>query len=249
VKEKIYDESHRAVVINQVLKALNYLDSLNLVHRDLKPDNIMYSAPSGNLDFDKLQIKIIDFGFAKFSEGKDLNEFLGTPYFLAPEIVKKEKYGTKCDVWSMGVLTYLLLTGSMPFDAKNKDDLFKQIEEGDFNKDTKWDIISEEGKKFVSDCLIVDQDLRPSPATLLTYPWIIQLKLKKLESRKLVQFEVQKQLSVSIKDNLTVLMKATQFQKTMITYMNSLNFNNKEIDDLRHKFEEVDENNDGSLSV
>lgn len=82
-----------------------------MVHRDLKPDNIMYSSASTEIDFESIQIKIIDFGFAKFSEGKNLNEFLGTPYFLAPEIVNKEKYGTKCDIWSLGVVTYLLLTG------------------------------------------------------------------------------------------------------------------------------------------
>ncbi len=78
----------------------------------------------------------------------------------------------------------------MPFDAKNKDELFKQIQGGDFTKGETWQVVSLDGKKFVQDCLNINQDERPKPAELLSYKWITDLKTKKLESQKVVQFEV-----------------------------------------------------------
>ena len=102
--------------------ALNYLETIKIVHRDLKPDNVMYSNPSiGPINWDTLHIKVIDFGFAKQTSSNELEEFLGTPYYIAPEITKHLTYGTKCDIWSLGVITYLLLTGEMPFEAKTKE--------------------------------------------------------------------------------------------------------------------------------
>jgi serine/threonine protein kinase len=85
-----------------------------------------------------------------------LNEFLGTPYFLAPEIIKKERYGTKCDIWSLGVIIFLLLTGEMPFEGKTTEELYAKIENGAFNQDERWGVISAEGKDFVTKCLTVD---------------------------------------------------------------------------------------------
>lgn len=153
-----------------------------MVHRDLKPDNIMYSSGTTEVDFNKIQVKIIDFGFAKLSEGKTLDEFLGTPYFLAPEIIKKEKYGTKCDIWSLGVVIFLLLTGEMPFEGKTTEELFSKIENGTFIHDERWGVISAEGKDFVTKCLTVDQDKRPSPADLIEHDWIKQVKINKLSN-------------------------------------------------------------------
>jgi calcium-dependent protein kinase len=86
--EKVYSESSRAVVIEQVLKALNYMHTNNLVHRDLKPDNIIFANNKQPIDFKTVEIKVIDFGFAKTSKSaEDLDEFLGTPLYLAPEII------------------------------------------------------------------------------------------------------------------------------------------------------------------
>jgi len=88
----------------------------------LKPDNIMFSNPGAKaIDWNTLHLKLIDFGFAKQTISNELEEFLGTPYYIAPEITKHQVYGTKCDIWSLGVITYLLLTGDMPFDANNKE--------------------------------------------------------------------------------------------------------------------------------
>ena len=109
--EKCFVEGNRALVVEQILKALNYLHQNNLCHRDLKPDNVIFTNKPP-IDFKKLDIKLIDFGFAKATLAKDdLTDFVGTPFYIAPEIINKKKYGSKCDIWSLGVMTYLLLCG------------------------------------------------------------------------------------------------------------------------------------------
>jgi serine/threonine protein kinase len=105
-KEQVYSESKRQTVVKQILLALSYLETEQIVHRDLKPDNIVYCEGSDNVC-----VKLIDFGFAKNSINKNLDDVVGTPYFIAPEIINKQKYGTSVDIWSLGVLTYLICTG------------------------------------------------------------------------------------------------------------------------------------------
>ena len=90
-----------------------------LVHRDLKTDNVVY-APSkissaDENDFSNLELKLIDFGFANINKSNTLTEFVGTPYYIAPEIINKEKYGSGCDIWSLGVMTYFLIENNYPY--------------------------------------------------------------------------------------------------------------------------------------
>lgn len=89
----------------------------NLCHRDLKTDNVVYSPSKCKDDFSALQLKLIDFGFAKGTkqDKKDLDDFVGTPYYIAPEIINNDKYGAKVDIWSLGVLTYFIICGEFPF--------------------------------------------------------------------------------------------------------------------------------------
>lgn len=109
-----------------MLRALNYMHLNHLVHRDIKADNVVYSSSpenentaknGGPIDISKLEVKLIDFGFSRisvFGESK-LRDFVGTPYYIAPEIINNKPYGFKCDIWSLGVLVYQLISGSFPF--------------------------------------------------------------------------------------------------------------------------------------
>jgi len=109
---KSFDEGRIAQIIKQILVALNYFHQLNIVHRDLKLANIMlYSS-----DLENLELKIADFGFATFfdpAEGLDFQ--LGSPFFMAPEVLNGQMYSEKIDVWSVGIITHVLLTGEKPF--------------------------------------------------------------------------------------------------------------------------------------
>ena len=97
--------------------ALNYLNTKNIAHRDLEPNKILFKPFEGDLTHDKLQIKIIDFELATKTSSNDAQGFVGEPFYIAPEIYKKESYGSPCDIWSLGVISYLLLTGELPFNG------------------------------------------------------------------------------------------------------------------------------------
>lgn len=94
----------------------------NIIHRDIKPENILLESK----DLNNFNIKITDFGFAKCYDPLEggLEETLGSPLYMAPEIVKKLKYDTKVDIWSVGVMTYVLLSGRPPFSGKTKEEIF-----------------------------------------------------------------------------------------------------------------------------
>ena len=131
-----------------------------VAHRDLKPENILLvSKEKSNLD-----IKITDFGFSCFFEPETGLEIqLGTALYMAPEIINAQKYDEKVDIWSIGIITYMLLTGRTPYGGKNKQELKNNIA----TKDVDWskpyvESLSSEAKKFMKKCLTRDIGDRPS---------------------------------------------------------------------------------------
>lgn len=110
------------------MSCINYCHSNHIVHRDLKPENILLEQTK---EFD--QIKIIDFGTSLvFDENKKLDEKLGTPYYIAPEVLAKN-YGPKCDIWSCGVITYIVLSGIPPFNGASDQEIMKKLRLGSFH--------------------------------------------------------------------------------------------------------------------
>ena len=109
--------------MRQCLLALNYMHTQPgkpMVHRDLKPENILLEHRDSN----KYEVKIADFGFScVFDPNEKLNLVLGSPLYMAPEIIERKNYNEKVDVWAMGVITYMLLSGRNPFPAKKKEDV------------------------------------------------------------------------------------------------------------------------------
>ncbi len=140
----------------------------HIVHRDLKPENILLET---NKEFD--QIKIIDFGTSLVvKEGEKLDEKLGTPYYIAPEVLNKN-YGAKCDIWSIGVITYIILSGIPPFNGASDQEIMKKVKLGKFNfNDPSWKQISDQCKDFISALLTLDQNTRPSAEAALKHPFL-----------------------------------------------------------------------------
>jgi len=107
-----FSERDAAVLLKQLLSCVSYCHNHNIVHRDLKPENVLLEASK---EFD--QIKVIDFGTAQvFDPKKELREQIGTPYYIAPEVLNRH-YGKECDVWSTGVIAYILMSGIPPFNG------------------------------------------------------------------------------------------------------------------------------------
>jgi calcium-dependent protein kinase len=118
IEVKKFNEEKAAQILKQVLLAINYMHKNNLTHRDLKPENILLESK----DMEKLDVKIADFGFSCiFDPEEGLDLVLGSPLYMAPEIIQNQVYNEKVDIWSIGVITYMLLSGSNPFPGKTKD--------------------------------------------------------------------------------------------------------------------------------
>ena len=124
-----FTETQAADIVHQIMLGLNYMHNRNITHRDIKPENILLMSD----DINNFDIKIADLGFAqKFDKNSGLDLVLGTPLYMAPELVKHKKYSEKVDVWSLGIITFQLLSGRTPFDAKNikkinQNILFKEV--------------------------------------------------------------------------------------------------------------------------
>ena len=108
-EKKVFTEQEVASIIQQILKAVGYLHQNKIVHRDIKPENIIFCDRKG------FHLKLIDFGTAqKFRPDQFMIQQYGTPYYMAPEMIKG-CYNEKCDIWSCGVILYILLTNEAPF--------------------------------------------------------------------------------------------------------------------------------------
>jgi calcium-dependent protein kinase len=148
---------------------LNYMHKKNIVHRDIKPENILMESR----DTDNLNIRITDFGFAKFYDPKTggLKESLGSPLYMAPEIVKNLPYDAKVDIWSLGVVAYILLSGKPPFSGTTKQEIFMQLSSQSisYTDNSAWLKVSREAKSLVKKMLTRDPRIRPSAEDLLAH--------------------------------------------------------------------------------
>lgn len=178
VERKHYNELIASRLVKTLLQTLDFLHSHGIVHRDLKPENLLLSSHEDDAD-----IKLADFGFAKHTSQR-LDTICGTPDYIAPEIVSlmdlrkvpkqnRPQYGTKCDIWSAGVITYILLGGYPPFFDQNQKKLFAKIRAGRFEFHARyWSHVSADSKDLIRQMLVVDPNQRASAAELLQHPWL-----------------------------------------------------------------------------
>ncbi|XP_031455187.1 ribosomal protein S6 kinase alpha-3 isoform X1 [Phasianus colchicus] len=175
LRQKFFSEREASAVLFTISKTVEYLHAQGVVHRDLKPSNILYVDESGNPE----SIRICDFGFAKQLRAE--NGLLMTPCytanFVAPEVLKRQGYDAACDIWSLGVLLYTMLTGYTPF-ANGPDDtpeeILARIGSGKFSlSGGYWNTVSDTAKDLVSKMLHVDPHQRLTAAQVLSHPWIV----------------------------------------------------------------------------
>ncbi|NXY75126.1 KS6A3 kinase, partial [Glareola pratincola] len=187
LRQKFFSEREASAVLFTITKTVEYLHAQGVVHRDLKPSNILYVDESGNPE----SIRICDFGFAKQLRAE--NGLLMTPCytanFVAPEVLKRQGYDAACDIWSLGVLLYTMLTGYTPF-ANGPDDtpeeILARIGSGKFSlSGGYWNTVSDTAKAsaftlsfggledLVSKMLHVDPHQRLTAAQVLSHPWIV----------------------------------------------------------------------------
>jgi calcium-dependent protein kinase len=226
-----FDEQDMSNIIFQLVKALFFIHNKNIVHRDIKPENILFSDKK---DFSSL--KLIDFGLA--TQKKTDNKTVGTPYYMAPEMIKG-KYSPKSDIWSVGIIIYLMLTDKFPFVNSKEYDVFEMIEEGKYNTQLLDDCeCSEEAKDLVKKILVKDPDKRPSASDIIDHPWI-KKHYKKRDSHLINRDTL---------GTLKEFAKKNALQKEIYYFLAKIH-NEKEILQLKQLFNDFDTDNSGNLSM
>uniref|UniRef100_A0ACD5U5Q7 Uncharacterized protein n=1 Tax=Avena sativa TaxID=4498 RepID=A0ACD5U5Q7_AVESA len=163
-----YTEEDAKVIIEQILSVVAFCHLQGVVHRDLKPENFLFSTRD-----EHSPMKLIDFGLSDFIRPDErLNDIVGSAYYVAPEVLHRS-YSTEADMWSIGVITYILLCGSRPFWARTESGIFRSVLRADPNfDDAPWASISPEAKDFVKRLLNKDYRKRMTAAQALSHPWL-----------------------------------------------------------------------------
>jgi len=178
VEKGAYSEDEAAVLILQVLSALIFLEERQICHRDLKPENLIFT------DETHKTLKLIDFGEAKSCADGPIREYVGTTDYMAPEIIKGGEYDCRVDMWSLGVITYVMLCGFPPWEGENESDVFVNIMTLQYDfPSPEWDEISDGAKEFIR-ALLSDHSERLTAKTAKTHSWL------KEHAPPLVQFSL-----------------------------------------------------------
>ena len=208
-----FNEKIAANIMYQVFNAINYCHStIKLIHRDLKPENIMIESIDSENGF--YNIKIIDFGTAKIKQNnKSENKVLGSCYYIAPEVLNK-KYNEKCDIWSCGVILYILLCGNVPFNGRDEREITQKIKLGKYDLNKKpFDNISEEGKDLIKQCLEMNVNKRISAKKALEHPWFNLLNTKEYF------IKVNEYFMMKTINNLIMYKPKNKLQQLALTYL------------------------------
>ncbi|CAD8071877.1 unnamed protein product [Paramecium sonneborni] len=229
-KMQIFTEKRASELIRQILLAVNYCHEQKIVHRDLKPENILFSGPEPDQN-----LKIIDFGCSRRFNTSKMTKRLGTPFYIAPEVLG-HNYTEKCDIWSCGVILYILLCGYPPFTGKTEQEIFDKVKLGRVKfPNEEWEFISKEAKHLIQKMISIDVNLRYSASQVLNDPWFQKHTTNQSINKKVL-------------DNLSQFQATSEFRTAIVQYIISQMTNHKEIEDLQHTFQSLDSNRDGVLS-
>ncbi|KAL3521700.1 hypothetical protein ACH5RR_019849 [Cinchona calisaya] len=163
-----YTEKDAKNIVAQILSVVAFCHLQGVVHRDLKPENFLFSARD-----EDAPLKVIDFGLSDFIRpDQRLNDIVGSAYYVAPEVLHRS-YNIEGDIWSIGVITYILLCGSRPFWARTESGIFRSVLRADPNfDDSPWPSVSAEAKDFVKRLLNKDHRKRMTASQALAHPWL-----------------------------------------------------------------------------
>lgn len=222
-------------IIFKVLHAIAYCHSKGITHRDIKPENILleHNGPEA-------EVKLIDFGLSrKYSYDQKMHTILGTPFYIAPEVLKGE-YDEKCDVWSIGAITYIMLSGSPPFNGKSDIDIFDEIIQNPLVFPQKnWEKISNDAISFITHCMEKEPIKRYSAIEALKDPWFKYM----LDNQ-----HKEKYLNPNILNNLKNFSKPEKFKNLVLNFLVN-NVSQKELVNLKNAFNAIDLNHSGHINA
>lgn len=238
ITEGTFSEKAAAAYVRQILSALFYLHNRGVCHRDIKPENFLLGSKHPDA-----QLKLIDFGLsARFSNNGFMRSKSGTPYYVAPEVLAG-KYTEKCDIWSVGVLTYILLCGYPPFNGRTDKDILAQVRRGYVKfPEPEWLDISENAKNFVQQLLDFNPNNRLSAEAALEHAWI------NTECPPLSAPVLAPETQARIVGSLRQFRSVSKLKKIALTAI-AHQLSDSQIDNLKDLFQRMDSNGDGTLAM
>jgi len=174
VEKGNYSEKDAVKIVRQMTQGVQYLHARGIAHRDLKPENLLCAMDNRD-EFKPFRVVIADFGLSKaFDDGNPLKTSCGTPDYVAPEVITAEgEYDASVDMWSCGVITYVLLCGFSPFLSLDQTGLFEKIMKAEYDfPDPEWTHISENAKDFIRKLLVKERHERYTAQQCLAHPWL-----------------------------------------------------------------------------
>ena len=237
---KCLNEKVAGYVMKQILSAVEFCHKNKIIHRDLKPENILIESEE-EVRKEFFSIKIIDFGTSdKLVKGKMLKKQIGTPLYIAPEVLEGD-YNEKCDLWSCGVILYMMLCGEAPFKGDTDEEIYSSIRRGiiNFNQE-EWDYISNDAKDLIKKLLTIDFNQRISAKEALNHSWIVKMKneRQKLDTNILIKAI----------ENIRKYSATKKLQQASLAYIVHNLILKKDTDDLRRIFIYFDDDADGRLT-
>ena len=175
-------EKRASNIIHQMATAVYYMHSYGVVHRDLKPENVLMTSTD-----EDSEIRILDFGLSKIlGPYEKCDEPYGTLTYCAPEIIVDEPYSKPVDLWSLGVMTYLMVSGKLPFNAEDENEIARQVvyDEPNYTRNPVWKTISPECLDFIQKLLVKDQNKRMTIKGVLEHKWIKMYDDNKLSEKR-----------------------------------------------------------------
>lgn len=232
VKNKRFSEVNAAPFMAQILSALAYLHKNKIVHRDVKPENIVFETQE-----EDAVLKLIDFGNSrKVTENEKLKSRLGTLYYLAPEVLE-QSYDVKCDIWSAGVVLFIMIYGSPPFSGKNSQEVLQKIRKGYVTYPTRDYAVSNEVRALLSLMLNRNPENRPPAEALLQHVWFDRVRERKIgpQTEGLALIHLQHFITQS------------EFQKAVLIYYLTQFDLRKQKKKMLEVFRAMDEDLDGQI--
>nr|GMD49156.1 calcium-dependent protein kinase 28-like [Ipomoea batatas] len=232
-KDSRYTEKDAAIVVRQMLKVAAECHLHGLVHRDMKPENFLFKSPK-----EDSPLKATDFGLSDFIRpGKKFHDIVGSAYYVAPEVLKRRS-GPQSDVWSIGVITYILLCGRRPFWDKTEDGIFKEVlrNKPDFRRKP-WPSISNSAKDFVKKLLVKDPRARLTAAQALSHPWV-------REGGNASDIP----LDISVLSNMRQFVKYSRLKQFALQAL-ATTLDDEELADLKDQFAAIDVDKNGVISL